>query len=170
MPNTQIDETDVRILRALQEDGRLTNVDLAARINLSPSPCLRRTKRLETAGVIRGYRADLDRGKVGLGLTVFIEIKVGQHSRANADALTAALTAMPEVVSCCMVSGAADFLAELAVPDLPAYERLLSDKLLVLPMIADIRSNFALRIIKMAGPLAIPDSAVPEAEGQFVSS
>jgi Lrp/AsnC family leucine-responsive transcriptional regulator len=170
MPNIPIDETDVRILRALQADGRLTNVDLAAQINLSPSPCLRRTKRLEAAGIIRGYRADLDRGKVGLGLTVFIEIKVGQHSRNNADALTAALAAMPEVVSCCMVSGTADFLAELAVADLQAYEKLLSDKLLVLPMIADIRSNFALRVIKTAGPLAIPDSEAPGDEGQSVSS
>ncbi len=158
MPNIQLDEADMRILRALQEDGRLSNVDLAERVHLSPSPCLRRTRKLEEAGVIRGYRADLDRSQVGLGLTVFIEIKVSQHSRANADALAAALAAMPEVVSCCMVSGAADFLAELAVPDLSAYERLLSDRLLVLPMIADIRSNFALRVIKLAGPLALPDA------------
>lgn len=158
MPSTQLDETDMRILRALQEDGRLSNVDLAERVHLSPSPCLRRTRKLEETGVIRGYRADLDRSQVGLGLTVFIEIKVGQHSRANADALSAALAAMPEVVSCCMVSGAADFLAELAVPDLSAYERLLSDRLLVLPMIADIRSNFALRVVKLAGPLALPDA------------
>jgi Lrp/AsnC family leucine-responsive transcriptional regulator len=162
MPNFQMDETDVRILRALQADGRLTNVELAERVNLSPSPCLRRTRKLEEAGVIRGYRAELDRRRVGLGLTVFVEIKVSQHSRANADALVSALAAMPEVVSCCMVSGAADFLVELAVPDLAAYERLLSDRLLVLPMIADIRSNFALRVIKLAGPLAIPDALSTE--------
>jgi Lrp/AsnC family leucine-responsive transcriptional regulator len=161
--NTHLDETDLRILRALQADGRLTNVDLAERIHLSPSPCLRRTKRLEAEGVITGYRAVVDRSKVGLGLTVFVEIKVERHSRANADELTAALLAIPEVVSCCMVSGAADFLVELAVADLAAYERLLSDRLLVLPMITDIRSNFALRVIKTAGTLAIPDTppAVP---------
>jgi DNA-binding Lrp family transcriptional regulator len=153
-----LDETDIRILRALQADGRLANVDLAERINLSPSPCLRRTKRLEAAGVIAGYRAEIDRAKVGLGLTVFVEIKVERHSRSNADELTSALLAIPEVVSCCMVSGAADFLVELAVADLAAYERLLSDRLLVLPMIADIRSNFALRVIKTAGALAIPDA------------
>lgn len=158
MPKEELDETDIRILRALQADGRLANVDLADRINLSPSPCLRRTRRLEAAGVIAGYRAEIDRGKVGLGLTVFVEIKVERHSRSNADELTAALLAIPEVVSCCMVSGAADFLVELAVADLAAYERLLSDRLLVLPMIADIRSNFALRVIKAAGALAIPDA------------
>jgi Lrp/AsnC family leucine-responsive transcriptional regulator len=156
MPKIEINQTDLRILTELQNDARLANVDLADRIHLSPSPCLRRTRRLEEAGVIRGYRADLDRGMVGLGLTVFIEIKVDRHSRHNADALATALAEMPEVVSCCMVSGAADFLAELVVPDLTAYERLLSDRLLTLPMVADIRSNFALRVIKSAGPLALP--------------
>lgn len=151
-----LDRTDVAILRALQEEGRLANVDLAERVNLSPSPCLRRTRRLEEDGVIRGYRADLDRAKLGLGLTVFVEIKVGHHTRDNADALARALTAIPEVVSCFMVSGDADFLAEVVVPDLAAYERLLSDTLLTLPMVTDIRSNFALRTLKTGGPLAIP--------------
>ena len=159
MPKSEIDQTDLRILSALQHDARLTNVELAERVNLSPSPCLRRTKRLEEIGVIRGYRADLDRNQVGLGLTVFVEIKVDRHSRQNADDLGQALSAMPEVVSCCMVSGAADFFAELVVPDLAAYERLLSDQLLALPMVADIRSNFALRVIKTAGPLNLPSTA-----------
>ncbi len=145
----------MRILRELQQDARLTNVELAERINLSPSPCLRRTRQLEEAGIIRGYRADLDRDKIGLGLTVFVEIKVDRHSRQNADALAVALSALPQVVSCCMVSGAADFLVELVVPDLPTYEKLLSEQLLTLPMVADIRSNFALRVIKTAGPLAL---------------
>jgi len=153
MPKTDLDQTDLRILTELQQDARLTNVELSERVHLSPSPCLRRTKRLEETGVIRGYRADLDRNQVGLGLTVFVEIKVDRHSRQNADDLGQALAAMPEVVACCMVSGAADFFAELVVPDLAAYERLLSDQLLSLPMVADIRSNFALRVIKTAGPL-----------------
>ncbi|HVJ32549.1 MAG TPA: Lrp/AsnC family transcriptional regulator [Terriglobia bacterium] len=159
MPKIEIDQADLRILSELQQEARLTNVELAERIHLSPSPCLRRTKRLEEAGIIRGYRADLDRDKVGLGLTVFVEIKVDRHSRQNADELARALAAMPEVVSCCMVSGAADFLVELVVSDLAAYERLLSDRLLTLPMVADIRSNFALRMIKTAGPLALPAAA-----------
>lgn len=156
MSKMNLDETDVKILAELQRDARLSNVELAERVHLSPSPCLRRTKRLEESGVIRGYRADLDRSLVGLGLTVFVEIKVDRHSRRNADGLATALAELPEVVSCCMVSGAADFLVELVVPDLPAYERLLSDRLLTLPMVADIRSNFALRVIKTAGPMALP--------------
>ncbi|HET8727680.1 MAG TPA: Lrp/AsnC family transcriptional regulator [Alphaproteobacteria bacterium] len=151
-----LDATDRRILAALQDDGRLSNVDLADRIALSPSPCLRRMKRLEASGVIRGYRAVLDREAVGLGLTVFTEIKVERHSRENAAALQEILFSIPEIVSCHMVSGGADFLAEIVVPDLASYERLLTERLLTLPMVADIRSNFSLRRIKADGPLPLP--------------
>lgn len=158
MPKYGLDQTDLRILAALQEDGRLSNVDVADKVNLSPSPCLRRTRQLEAAGVIRGYRADLDRDQLGLGLTVFVAIRVGQHSRDNAQQLTDALAAIPEVIACHMVSGEADFLAEVVVPDLAAYEKLLTDSLLTLPMIIGIRSNFALRTIKTAGPLPLPSA------------
>ena len=151
-----LDRTDRHILAALQGDGRLTNVDLAERVALSPSPCLRRVKRLEAAGVVQGYRAVLDREAIGLGLTVFVEIKVERHSRENAQALQDALAAMPEVVSCHMVSGTADFLAEVVVADLRAYEALLTGRLLVLPMVADIRSNVSLRRVKSDAPLPLP--------------
>lgn len=159
MPDESLETADWRILRALQEDGRLSNVDLAERIHLSASPCLRRTRRLEERGLIRGYAARLDRARVGLGLTVFVEIKVARHSRRNADMLAAALAALPEVVACHMVSGDADFLAEIVVSDLPAYERLLSERILTLPMVADVRSNFALREVKVGGPLPLPAPA-----------
>ncbi len=151
-----LDRTDRRILAELQRDGRLANVELADRIALSPSPCLRRVKQLESAGVIAGYRAVLGRADVGLGLTVFVEIKVERHTRENATALQAALAAMPEVVCCHMVSGVADFLAEIVVPDLAAYTALLEGKLLNLPMVADIRSNFSLRRVKADAPLPLP--------------
>jgi Lrp/AsnC family leucine-responsive transcriptional regulator len=150
-----LDRTDRRILEALQADSRLTNVELAERVALSPSPCLRRVKRLEAEGYIAGYRAVLNRRSVGLGLTVFVEIKVGKHSRDNAAALSEALLAMPEVVSCHIVSGAADFQAEVAVPDLDAYQRLLTEKLLLMPMIVDIRSNFAIKTVKANAPLPL---------------
>jgi Lrp/AsnC family leucine-responsive transcriptional regulator len=155
MTESSIDETDLRILKALQKDGRLTNVELAETVNLSPSPCLRRTKRMQEEGVIRGYRVEIDRRAVDLGLTVFVGFKVHQHTRENADRLSAALGEIPEVVSCFMVSGEDDFMAEVVVKDLAAYERLLSDRLLTLPMVAGIRSNFALRTIKTAAPLPL---------------
>lgn len=151
-----LDTTDRKILHALQADGRLTNVELAERVGLSPSPCLRRVKRLERENVIRGYRAVVARKAVSLGLTVFTEIKVDRHTRANADALQAALEAIPEVVACHMVSGAPDFIAEVVVPDLAAYETLLSDVLLELPMVEDIRSNFSMRAVKTDGALPLP--------------
>lgn len=152
----KLDEFDLAILTALQEKGRATNVDIAEAVNLSPSPCLRRIRNLEQQGVIRGYRADIDRTRVGLGLTVFVEVKVGGHNKESASRLQEALTDVPEVISCFMISGTADFLAEVVVEDLPAYERVLTDKLLTLPGVTDIRSNFAIRTVKTAGPLKLP--------------
>jgi Lrp/AsnC family leucine-responsive transcriptional regulator len=153
MPN--LDRTDLRILAALQDDGRRSNVEVADAVALSPSPCLRRIRRLEADGIIRGYRAVLDRDAVGLALTVFVEIRVEKHSRDNARVLHETLAAMPEVVACHMVSGVADFLAEIVVPDLKTYEQLLTERLLALPMVADVRSNFALRRIKSDAPLPL---------------
>ena len=154
MPN--LDKFDLAILECLQEDARATNVEIAEKVNLSPSPCLRRIRNLEKTGVIRGYRADIDRKEVGLGLTVFVELKVAHHSRENAQAQEAALHAIPEVVSC-LISGTADFLAEVVVEDLAAYERLLTDTLLTLPNVSDIRSNFAIRSMKTHGALKLPE-------------
>ncbi|MBZ9657008.1 Lrp/AsnC family transcriptional regulator [Phyllobacterium lublinensis] len=152
----KLDKFDIGILEALQEDARATNVEIAERVNLSPSPCLRRIRNLEKSGVIRGYRADIDRKEVGLGLTVFVEIKVSQHSKENSDAQQAALLAMPEVTAAFLISGTADFLAEVVVEDLSAYERFLTEKLLVLPAVSDIRSNFAIRTVKATSPLKLP--------------
>jgi Lrp/AsnC family leucine-responsive transcriptional regulator len=149
-----LDRVDRRLLEVLQREGRLSNVALAERVHLSPSPCLRRIKALEE-GVIEGYRAVLDREAVGLGLTVFVEVKVEGHSEAVASAVQEAVTAMPEVVSCHIVSGAADFLLEVVVPDLRAYERLLLGSLLNLPSVSDVRSNFAIRTVKAPGPLPL---------------
>jgi Lrp/AsnC family transcriptional regulator, leucine-responsive regulatory protein len=155
MPESSLDAIDHRILTALQEDGRRTNVDVADAAGLSPSPCLRRIKRLEADGVIRGYRAVLDRDAVGLGLTVFVELKVSRHSNENARILQETLAAIPEVVSCHLVSGEADFIAEIIVPDLKSYERLLTERLLALPMVAGVRSNFAIRRVKSDAPLPL---------------
>ena len=155
MPDAGLDRIDRRILDALQSDGRLTNVELADRVGLSPSPCLRRVKRLEDAGMIGGYRAVLNPKTIGLGLTVFVEIKAGKHNRDNATRLAAAIAAIPEVVACHMVSGSSDFLAQVVVPDLDAYERLMIEKILTLPTIEDVRSNFAIRTVKSNAPLPL---------------
>ena len=143
------------MLTILQREGRISNAALADKLHLSPSPCLRRMRALEHDGVITGYRAELDRKKLGLGLTVFVELKVDGHSDRSAATISEALQAAPEVVAAHIVSGSADFLLEVVVPDLAAYERLMFETLLRLPNVGDVRSNFALRTVKTHGPLAL---------------
>jgi Lrp/AsnC family leucine-responsive transcriptional regulator len=150
-----LDTVDRRMLEILQREGRISNAALAERLHLSPSPCLRRLRALESDGVISGYRAVLDRAKLGLGLTLFVELKVEGHSDRNAAAIGEQLTAAPEVVAAHIVSGSADFLLEVVVADLAAYERLMFGTLLRLPNVADVRSNFALRTVKAAAPLPL---------------
>src|SRR5882757_4763719 len=118
MPEHLPDRVDRAIVTRLQRDGRIANVDLADAISLSPSACLRRVKALEASGIIAGYRAELDRIRAGLGLTVFIELRVEGHSKDTASRVEEALTAIPAVVACHVVSGSADFFVEAVVPDL----------------------------------------------------
>jgi Lrp/AsnC family leucine-responsive transcriptional regulator len=150
-----MDTVDRQMLTILQRDGRISNAALAEELHLSPSPCLRRLRALEKDRVITGYRAELDRIKLGLGLTVFVELKVDGHSDRSAAAISEALQAAPEVVAAHIVSGSADFLLEVVVADLAAYERLMFDTLLRLPNVSDVRSNFALRTVKTHGPLPL---------------
>jgi Lrp/AsnC family transcriptional regulator, leucine-responsive regulatory protein len=151
----ELDVIDVRILQELQADGRLTNVELADKVGLSPSPCLRRVRLLESSGVIRGYHAMLDRTGLGLGLTVFVGVKVGHHHEEHATAFWDVVQTLPEVVSCHLVSGEADFLLQVVVPDLAGYERFLIGTLLKLPGVSDVRSNFAIKAIKAQAPLPL---------------
>ncbi|HEY1395291.1 Lrp/AsnC family transcriptional regulator [Roseateles chitinivorans] len=148
MPMLKLDNLDRRILAALQRDARLTNVQLAEEVGLSPSPCLRRVRLLEEAGVIRGYHANLDRAGVGLGLTVFVGVRVERHQDVTSTAFREAVAQLPEVVSCHLVSGESDFLLQVVVTDLPAYEQFLLGVLLKLPGVSDIRSNFAIATVK----------------------
>lgn len=150
-----LDALDLKILTELQSDGRITNAELADRIGLSATPCLRRVKALEQEGAIIGYRALLDRAKVGLGLTVMVGVKVDGHRDENARAIQEAFIGMPEVVSCHLLSGETDFLLEVLVPDLAHYEQFLLGKLLLLPMVKDIRSNIVIRTVKENAPLPL---------------
>jgi Lrp/AsnC family leucine-responsive transcriptional regulator len=157
MPDNTHDKIDRAILRRLQVEGRIANVDLADELALSPSSCLRRTKALEAEGLISGYRAELDRERMGLGLTVFVALKVQQHSRETARLVEAALAAIPAVVACHVVSGEADFLIEVAVPSLAAYERVLLDQIMAIEPVTDTRSTFAIRTVLSRGPLPVDD-------------
>src|SRR5277367_4892813 len=148
MPKLDLDPIDCRIIASLQADGRLSNIDLAERVGLSPSPCLRRVKRLEREGYIDAYRAVLQRDRVGLGFSVFVGIKIEGHASDRAFDFEKAVVAMPEVVACHMVSGEADYFVEVVVPDLEHYRRFLVTKLLELPLVTEVRSNITIQTLK----------------------
>ena len=150
-----LDPIDRRIIATLQADGRLSNVELAERVGLSPSPCLRRVKRLEREGYIAAYRAALQRSRIGLGLTVFVGVQIESHADERCEAFQGTIVAMPEVVACHLVSGETDYLLEVVVPDLEHYQRFLLGKLLNLAIIKEVRSNIAIQTLKEAGPLPL---------------
>jgi Lrp/AsnC family leucine-responsive transcriptional regulator len=155
MPKLDLDAIDCRIVAELQSDGRLSNVELAEKVGLSPSPCLRRVKRLEQEGFIEGYRAALRRDRVGLGFSVFVGVKLDGHANERALAFEKAVVEMPEVVACHLVSGEVDYFLEVVVPDLADYQRFLVGKLLNLPMVREVRSNIAIQTLKAGAPLPL---------------
>ena len=155
MPEHSPDAVDRAIVTRLQRDGRIANVDLADAIALSPSACLRRVRALEASGIIEGYRAEVSRSRAGLGLTVFIGLKVEGHSQETSSQIEQALLAIPAVVACYLVSGSDDFLVEAAVPDLASYEQLLLGQLLTIPSVVEARSTFAIRTVLSRGPMPL---------------
>lgn len=165
MPDLALDAIDRRIIAALQADGRLTNVELAGRVGLSPSPCLRRVKRLEREGYIEAYRAMLQRGRIGLGLTVFVGVKIADHANDRAETFQEAIVAMPEIVACHLVAGDVDYLLEVVVPDLEHYQRYLVGKLLGLSIIREVRSAIAIQTLKAGAPLPL-DHLAPVRPGR----
>jgi Lrp/AsnC family transcriptional regulator, leucine-responsive regulatory protein len=150
-----LDLIDVKILRALQEDGRLSNVALAEKVGLSPSPCLRRVRLLEKAGVIAGYRALIDRQEAGLGLTIIVNIKFQLHQTEYEMPFVEAVRAIPEVVSFYLVSGNDDLVLEVVTKDMATYEKSVLKRLLAAPGVKDIRSNFVMRSYRVAGKLPV---------------
>ena len=155
MPKFSIDQTDLRILRALQSDAGLSNVALADIVGLSPSPCLRRVRALEAAGVIRGRAAIIDAAAVGLPVSVFLQATLERQTEINLDAFESAVSSAPEVMECYLMTGDADYLLRVVAPDLDAYHRFLMDRLTNLPGVANIKSSFALRQIKYGHTLPI---------------
>ena len=152
----RLDAFDLKMLRLLQDEGRLPIVDLAEQVGLSATPTLRRLRRLEREGVITGYGARLDRKRAGLSLAVFLQLKIDGHHAQNAALLQTHLVRMHEVRNCHIVSGDADLIAEVVVRDLAAYEAFLMEKLLKLRMIKEIRSLISLRALKVDAALGLP--------------
>lgn len=152
----QLDAIDLRILRELQQDGSLTNVELARRVHLSPSPCLARVKALESAGVIERYVAVANAKALGLGLNVFINISLKTQSKEALAAFERRIAEHDEVMECYLMTGDSDYLIRVAVPDIAALERFILEQLTPIPGIEKIRSSFALKQVRYKTALPLP--------------
>lgn len=155
MPNTELDTFDRRILDILQIDGRMTNSDLAEQIGLSPSPCLRRVRQLESEGVISGYVALVDPQTIGLSVSAFVRVRLDRQDDQHLRTFEMAISEFPEVMECYLMSGDADYQLRVMVESLTAFEDFLRNKLTMIEGVAQVTTSFALRpiIYKTALPL-----------------
>lgn len=150
-----LDAIDRHILLELQEDGRLTNQELADRVGLSPSPCLRRVRALEQAGVIAGYRARVSQESVGLNITAFVRLKLASHTVDVVRSVEEELRAIPAVIEAHLLAGDQDYLVRVVAASFAAYEQLLRDHLRQIPALASIETSFAFGVTKPLSPLPL---------------
>lgn len=143
-----IDAKDLQIIRELQQDGRLTNQELAARVNLSPSPCLRRVRLLEEAGVITGYSADVDPRACGLSITAFIRIALQRHERDAVANFEHSIRRIDEILDCYLLTGEADYMLRVVVADLEEYERFVRGRLHAIPGISSMKTSLVYGTVK----------------------
>lgn len=161
MPKIKLDKIDRKILSILQSNGKLTNQEVAEKINLSPSPCLRRIKQLEESGVIRQYVALVDPEKIGLGLLAYVNVRLEKHTdapgagRSPRASFAAAMENWPEVVACYAMTGEMDYLLRVHVEDMEHFSHFMMDTLLKHPAVSDVKSSFALQKIKDTTALPI---------------
>ena len=151
----ELDRTDRRILAQLQTDGRISTVELAERIGLSPTSTSERLRRLQREGTVTGFRAMLDPGRVGLGLLVFVEVSLDKTTPDVFERFAAAVRRAPEVLECHMVAGGFDYLVKTRVADMAAYRRFLGDILLALPGVKETRTYAVMEEVKSDGVLPV---------------
>ena len=148
MRRDKLDRVDRRILKALQDDGRMTNVDLARRAEISAPPCLRRVRALEEGGYIRGYHADINPEALGFGVTVFAQVGLSSQAESDLRAFEALMQSWPEVRECHMLAGETDFLLRIVAVDWDAYQRFLTTRLTAAPNVSHVKSSLAIRTSK----------------------
>ena len=144
----EIDAKDWQIIRELQQDGRLTNQELAARVNLSPSPCLRRVRLLEEAGVITGYSADVDPRACGLNITAFILVALQRPERDAVENFEKSIQRIDEILDCYLLTGEADYMLRVVVADLEEYERFVRKRLHAIPGISSMKTSLVYGTVK----------------------
>ncbi|HBV38450.1 MAG TPA: AsnC family transcriptional regulator [Erwinia sp.] len=150
-----LDKTEIKILKLLQDDARITNQVLAEKTGMSASPCWRKVRRLEEEEVIQGYRAVLNRKKIGLGVMVFVRVSIDSHSEAEARKFEEEVTALEEVVACYSIGGDADFLLQVVAQDLDSYADFAMSVIRRLPGIKEMQSMFVLKEIKPLASLPV---------------
>lgn len=154
--SARLDATDMRILDELQRDGGLSNVELARRVHLSPSPCLLRVKALQATGVITRYVALTDAAALGLDLNVFISISLKSQDKEALANFERRIAEHPEVMECYLMTGDSDYLIRVALPNIAALERFILEQLTPIPGIEKIRSSFALKQVSYKTALPLP--------------
>jgi Lrp/AsnC family transcriptional regulator, leucine-responsive regulatory protein len=152
---THLDRTDRAILAQLQLEGRISNAELATRVRLSPSACLRRVQRLEAEGVIAGYAARLDPARLGLGLQAFVRLQLARHDAHSIERFVERVRGWDEVTACYALTGDMDYLLHVAVADLEHFSRFLLDRVLHDGDVADVNTSFVLRAVKDSRVLAV---------------
>ncbi|PKR54177.1 Lrp/AsnC family transcriptional regulator [Thalassospira marina] len=148
MTEISLSATDVKILNALQKDAGISNVALAEIVGMSPSPCLRRVKQLEAAGLIRKTVALLDRKKMGLGVLATVQVRLQHHTEAGAEDFARAMNDLPEILSCWAMTGRQDFLLMALAPDIESFGDFVTHKLLSMPNVRDVQSSLVLKEYK----------------------
>ncbi len=158
MHSSELDSIDWRILSALQDDARLANVDLAEKVHLSPSPCLARVKTLEREGFISRYVTLLNAQAVGLGVSVFVQVRLEKQVEASLNTFEKAIAARPEVMECYLMTGSSDYLLRVVVSDLQEFQRFVTD-VSKIPGVGNIQSSVALKQVKYKTALPLPIEA-----------
>ena len=152
---SKLDRIDRRILRALQEDGRIQNVDLAKKVGLSPSPCLRRVRILEESGVIERYVALLDASKIGVGMTVFARVWLKAQDLQTVESFTDEMKRLPQIVECHLMAGDCDFLLRIVVAGLDAYRQFQIDHLTKIRSVQSVKTEIPMQKIKLTSELPL---------------
>jgi Lrp/AsnC family transcriptional regulator, leucine-responsive regulatory protein len=150
-----MDKIDHKIVRELQINGRISVQDLAAKVNLSPSPCLRRLRILEARGAIRGYAAIVDEAKFGLPVTVFVRIRLDRHSEERVGRFERSVKSITEILECYLLAGDFDYMLRILVSDLKSYENFVREKIHTIPGIAALETSFAYGTIKKTSALPL---------------
>lgn len=154
--NVKLDKTDRKILDILQSNAKITNANLSQEIGLSPAPTLERVKKLENAGIIKSYHAKIDNEKVGLGVNTFVTVSLKGHNKDNIDKFITSINMIDEIIECHHVTGSGDFILKIISKDIPAYQKLMLEKVSNIDVVDNLQSMVILSTFKDSKVMPIP--------------